>query len=190
MKLLSSLDGYDRALAEPLADKFGENIIVNCFSSKWQNRAQGLFKTKEQLRAFRIDTIRNDAEKEKLVLHLFRLVIRGLSDKISAVNVEALTLYRTVLKTAFASFRQFTTHQNRDDYGVTLNTIINLLILKIGDSNSSSKSMAFEALLESTSHPIITHEAVVQAVIMSSGLVKTLSEEQQKLVRTSTKIQA
>mmetsp|Transcript_12812 Transcript_12812/g.21684 ORF Transcript_12812/g.21684 Transcript_12812/m.21684 type:complete len:296 (+) Transcript_12812:1555-2442(+) len=85
--------------------------------------------------------------------------------------------------------KKFTTSSLKDEYGIQINQILDLLILKLGDSNQKLKQQCHDSVMLSTLQPLISYEAVIESILLNKVNNKnSLSRDQVKVVQTSQKV--
>lgn len=75
------------------------------------------------------------AEMQDIFVAMFAVIARGCADKIAQVNIDAIDLFVTIIQDVYKNFDRLESKQHKIEFGIHINSIIDSLLIKIGDNN-------------------------------------------------------
>jgi hypothetical protein len=127
---------------------------LQLYSKNWQTRAKAFGDLSTGLKKFNFEKIERQLLQETFIA-LFSAINFGIADKDRSVNIEAISLFITVIDESFKNLSKLDSKIHKTEFGLFITSIIDNLLMKMTDSNPELKGKSSESLAKSSFFPLM-----------------------------------
>ena len=164
------LGPQQRALAEPLIPYLGENLCQKLFSKQWQSREEGLADLQQEIERGPESYLFANSGESEIASGALGAIKHTIGDKVSQVSMKAMNVLHSLLSNVSVGRSESSEH---------LQSIVQNLLLKIGDNNARVRDLAEQTYITLTKSETLNVSSAVNHLVKPS---KEKSGSQKHLV--------